>query len=69
MKFIAGCFATRIIAIAVIIASFLDSQFAFCSMQIGSKDYKGIRKVKGERRSRDNLPDIEYIIPKVSTAI
>ncbi|XP_045464218.1 uncharacterized protein LOC123673671 isoform X2 [Harmonia axyridis] len=59
-----GCFTTRIVAVAVIVASFLDSQFAFCSMQIRSKDHRGLRKIKGERKSRDNLPDIEYIIPK-----
>lgn len=60
---ISACFATRIAAAVVIVASFLDSQFAFCSMQIAPTN---IDKKKIHRRSHEQVSDIEYIIPRVS---
>lgn len=53
--------ATRVSSAIVIIASFLDSQLAFCSMQSIPKQEK--RKIRG---SHEQVSDIEYIIPRVS---
>jgi hypothetical protein len=59
-----ACFATRIATAAVIVVSFLDSQFAFCSMQVApTKNDK--KKLHG---SHEQVSDIEYIIPRPKSA-
>ncbi|XP_044256304.1 uncharacterized protein LOC123006137 [Tribolium madens] len=55
-----ACFATRIATAAVILVSLLDSQFAFCSMQI-APNKKDKKKLHG---SHEQVSDIEYIIPR-----
>ncbi|RZC34347.1 suppressor protein SRP40-like, partial [Asbolus verrucosus] len=55
-----ACFATRIATAAVIVVSFLDSQFAFCSMQITPAKIDK-KKLHG---SHEQVSDIEYIIPR-----
>ncbi|XP_063910876.1 uncharacterized protein LOC135128017 isoform X2 [Zophobas morio] len=59
-----ACFATRIATAAVIVVSFLDSQFAFCSMQIAPPK-KDKKKLHG---SHEQVSDIEYIIPRPKSA-
>ncbi|XP_018335952.1 uncharacterized protein LOC108744590 [Agrilus planipennis] len=52
-------YATRIAAGVVIGISFLDSQLAFCSIQVAPK-----QNTSKARRSQEQLSDIEYIIPR-----
>ncbi|EFA12608.2 hypothetical protein TcasGA2_TC006849 [Tribolium castaneum] len=59
-----ACFATRIATAAVILVSLLDSQFAFCSMQI-APNKKDKKKLHG---SHEQVSDIEYIIPRPKSA-
>lgn len=53
-------FVVRIAVTTVIVASFLDSQFAYCSAQSLPK----IRTKKRVHGSHDQVSDIEYIIPR-----
>ncbi|KAG5866848.1 hypothetical protein JTB14_026130 [Gonioctena quinquepunctata] len=54
-----ACFASRIATAVVLLVSFLDSQFSFCSMQAAPK-----RRNKKLRGSHEQVSDIEYIIPR-----
>ncbi|XP_074038514.1 uncharacterized protein [Leptinotarsa decemlineata] len=54
-----ACFVTRIATAVVLLVSFVDSQFTFCSMQAVPK--KRNKKLRG---SHEQVSDIEYIIPR-----
>ncbi|XP_060520520.1 uncharacterized protein LOC132698472 [Cylas formicarius] len=54
-----ACFLLRIAEGTVVVVSFFDSQFAFCSAQI--LPVAGSKKGRG---SHDQVSDIEYIIPR-----
>ncbi|XP_056635882.1 uncharacterized protein LOC130444651 [Diorhabda sublineata] len=54
-----ACFVSRVAAAVVFVVSFIDCQFAFCSMQFVSKP-----RNKKFRGSHEQLSDIEYIIPR-----
>ncbi|XP_072383107.1 uncharacterized protein [Diabrotica undecimpunctata] len=54
-----ACFVSRVAAAVVLVVSFVDCQFAFCSMQFVSKP-----RNKKFRGSHEQLSDIEYIIPR-----
>lgn len=56
-----------IAAAIILIASFLDSQFTFCS--IGSTRSALRAKARKARGSHEQVSDIEYIIPRVSCII
>lgn len=57
----------RISISTVIVVAFLDSQFAYCSAQSLPKRRRRI--FKRAHHSPDSVPDIEYIIPRVSSSI
>lgn len=59
---VSASLATRIAAAAVIGVAFVDSQLTFCSMQTTRPSTK--KKLRG---SHEQVSDIEYIIPRVST--
>lgn len=54
-----ACFATRVAGAIVIIISFIDSQLAFCTMEMAKK-----QSTSKLRRSHEQVTDIEYIIPR-----
>ncbi|KAF7276352.1 hypothetical protein GWI33_010445, partial [Rhynchophorus ferrugineus] len=64
-------FVLRTAIATVLLVAFLDSQFAFCSAQTLPK--KKLDKLNNKKRkahgSHDQVSDIEYIIPRVSSSI
>lgn len=64
-----ACCSCRIAAAVAVLVSFLDTQFAFCSMQLHSNEKCKKREEKPQimKFPHENSQDIEYIIPRQST--